>query len=1159
MKNNDLRLSSKFLFQISSYNIKLKYPVCMKKVYILTIVFFLFYFKGITQELPQLAPVSPNSASLARFGSYAVNTNLGRANITVPIYTLKIGDLQLPISLDYNSSGIRLNDRASWVGLGWNLQAGGAIIRNIKGIPDGYGNTRENITNLEFNENNFNYLYDVFRGFDDDKPDKYILNAFGINASFYFIERNGIEEIVFENNNSIKITSTGSPYYGFHVIVEDGTELLFNDSEISKLPPPTAYMSYHRDATTSYYLTEIVSSNKKDTIHFEYKTHKSFEIPVETSSAMDFNHGGFIKLLLNNNLWNNRVEIDKKYLDKIVFNNGYIKFESLLDRIDLTQEYRLDNLKVYSKTSVGTEKLIKEIHLEHSYYIRGSEPEPNNFDKLAKVKSLKLESLTIGALVNIDSQKFKFEYDEQSLPSRGSYKQDFWGYINSNSSQTLIPPTTFTTHQADYVPEFNTHSAGDADRNADPIKMKSGILTKIIYPTGGFTEFEFEANQYEVTENTPTYITKSKNIQGIGSGDCNGCFSNGKQSLTFSIDENPLGPPSDGMLTIAFTDAYSGAGRNSYGSFNGTKYYRDISSDGYPYTIHSIPIQLSTFWSHTIEAEEFGHGSNPPSNVPSVSVIVSWKEKTGSSSIAETKYIGGLRIKSIKNYDGITLLPVSVKNYTYDFPNVINPQKEGFVKKYVGSPNMLKAILSSTPYFENGIDLLPAIEYGIVTEYDTNTNGIDIGKKVYTYENISVERDLEDTREIYKHPLFDISSFTPHTTFGSIMYEVMYNEDIADNIIKPYNHGSIKKIEFFNNDTIINEETIYKLIREEVYDYKTVDESSFKLNYIYSLWPPNNWNTSVDPYGETSDMNSLNFYFKTRKVYLGKKLLTSKIERQYGTNGENSIEIITSFKYNSDYLLKEKQITNSKGNKSIYKTYYPDDITSKSTLYGSPITDLEKIAIDKLKKANLHQITIPIQVDTYQDLDEDGIADSNELLSIQRTNYKDRGGDIVLPESIETLKGVYNASNNTLMNRIIYNDYYANGNVKEVYKADGVHIVYIWGYNEEYPIAKLENAKTIDFTPDQNNKILAVKSASDIDSNTTTEDTLRTKLESLRAVFSNAMVTTYTYDPLVGVTSITDTRGETIYYEYDDFNRLKNIKNSDGHILSENEYHYKGE
>jgi YD repeat-containing protein len=68
---------------------------------------------------------------------------------------------------------------------------------------------------------------------------------------------------------------------------------------------------------------------------------------------------------------------------------------------------------------------------------------------------------------------------------------------------------------------------------------------------------------------------------------------------------------------------------------------------------------------------------------------------------------------------------------------------------------------------------------------------------------------------------------------------------------------------------------------------------------------------------------------------------------------------------------------------------------------------------------------------------------------------------------------------------------------------------------------------------------------------------LRAKLQKLRDDFPNAQVTTYTYDPLIGVTSITDPKGYTIYYEYDEFNRLKQVKDADGNILSNNQYNYK--
>ena len=111
-------------------------------------------------------------------------------------------------------------------------------------------------------------------------------------------------------------------------------------------------------------------------------------------------------------------------------------------------------------------------------------------------------------------------------------------------------------------------------------------------------------------------------------------------------------------------------------------------------------------------------------------------------------------------------------------------------------------------------------------------------------------------------------------------------------------------------------------------------------------------------------------------------------------------------------------------------------------------------------------------------------------------------------------------------------------------------MAYVWGYNGEYPVAKIENA-TIQEVADVFG--LSISGLTNfLESNPGTIDFLRSSL-------TDALVTYYEYDPLVGVTSITDPRGYTTYYEYDDFNRLKAVKDADGKILSQNEYHYKGQ
>lgn len=77
-----------------------------------------------------IIPPSPNAAALGKFGSMPVSLHTGTPNISIPLYTLRGRELAVPISLDYHASGIKLEEVASNVGLGWSLSAGGADYTN---------------------------------------------------------------------------------------------------------------------------------------------------------------------------------------------------------------------------------------------------------------------------------------------------------------------------------------------------------------------------------------------------------------------------------------------------------------------------------------------------------------------------------------------------------------------------------------------------------------------------------------------------------------------------------------------------------------------------------------------------------------------------------------------------------------------------------------------------------------------------------------------------------------------------------------------------------------------------------------------------------------------------------------------------------------------
>lgn len=131
------------------------------------------------------------------------------------------------------------------------------------------------------------------------------------------------------------------------------------------------------------------------------------------------------------------------------------------------------------------------------------------------------------------------------------------------------------------------------------------------------------------------------------------------------------------------------------------------------------------------------------------------------------------------------------------------------------------------------------------------------------------------------------------------------------------------------------------------------------------------------------------------------------------------------------------------------------------------------------------------------------------------------------------------------------------GNVEEYKTKEGMVVSQIWGYNDSKLVAELKNvsyatieASTIAAVAIANIKNHSVAGNYD-------EIALQTTLNSLRDILPEAYVTTYTYKPLVGITSITDANGRKEIYQYDSFNRLWRVLNHEGLITKEYYYHIK--
>jgi hypothetical protein len=146
---------------------------------------------------------------------------------------------------------------------------------------------------------------------------------------------------------------------------------------------------------------------------------------------------------------------------------------------------------------------------------------------------------------------------------------------------------------------------------------------------------------------------------------------------------------------------------------------------------------------------------------------------------------------------------------------------------------------------------------------------------------------------------------------------------------------------------------------------------------------------------------------------------------------------------------------------------------------------------------------------------------------------------------------------NTVSTEITYDQYDSKGNLLQYTTKDGISTAIIWGYNSTQPIAKIVGA-----TYAQVSSLAAeIISASDSDISSATEQTLIDKLDIFRkqSALSSAQITTYTYDPLIGVTSITPPSGIREVYLYDSANRLKEIRenNASGKLIKEFKYNYK--
>lgn len=397
----------------------------------------------------------------------------------------------------------------------------------------------------------------------------------------------------------------------------------------------------------------------------------------------------------------------------------------------------------------------------------------------------------------------------------------------------------------------------------------------------------------------------------------------------------------------------------------------------------------------------------------------------------------------------------------------------------------------------------------------------------------------------------------------------------------------IKKIEYFENNTIVNSET-------KQYYYQKFDDNNMPSGYANEL----NENSGVI-YKNVKEVKGNNggytqYYFKTLDSYpenidANGKLKT--LDLKYANILENGLlhktevydknnSMVTS--ETNDYEFYELTGLNDYGKNAIIKKHI---ISSKNILPSGTITQINESVRDtrdfniSYKKTTEPDGDITEEYITYPwsiSLEDPRLLNAGIKDIPLRVEVKKNGNTIAKAETKYENPAHFFATSqwsslpdnfSQAIKNISYDIYDDKGNLVQYATFPevggvGKPTTVIWGYNQTMPIAKIEGAKLSDIP---SSLITAIVNASNEDANASEategakEKTLIDALNTFRNDPSLAefIVTGYTYDLLIGITNTISPNGMMEIYNYDTSNRLEKILDVNGNTIKEFKYNYK--
>jgi YD repeat-containing protein len=1088
--------------------------------------------------LPKIIPPSPEAASLGKYGDLPVSLNNGSVNVTIPLYTIQGKETSLPIALNYSSSGIRVEEVASWAGLGWSTEAGGVITRAMRGLPDEGPNgffIRYNqwlqlkdqpYTTRDSDDPRYIFEDRVAYGQYDLEPDMFYFNFAGYSGRF-ILRKDAISQTlvpVIIPYQSLKIETTLLNQIGqtmaWTITSPDGTRYLFEikDAEVTQSSAGT-YAS-------AWYLSKIISANSKDVVSFQYASNELgnpttldpfTSVTLQKSNCLGADCSACMEPLSPPSPVFTDVLIRTKRLEKINYQDLEVEFISDGNRTDLDPMFsppgrRLLSVRINKHTS-STPINLKTFQFSYGYFDSGEQ-----FGK-----RLRLESI-----LEAGKKPYQFIYNSTAMPSYHSYAKDHWGYYNGAHSNLSLLPGLSPSETG-----FDPHPVIGANREANPIYAKACTLEKIVYPTGGSTSFEYESNTVAQSREVNAAVTAS--VSG-------GNTTTGMNAKELAIrthyaasDMDMVNPPRVKIQEITFLQGTQATIM--------VKVTNNLTGGALPQPILEAhiysgnqtldpdnPLRLYQTQSTLTDSQYFPAGTYTIAAIASqanvkIDITVSY-----STIINDQNYtVGGLRIAKMVDYDGLHNDKKTISEYKYvsnyiDYMKGLTPLQTSSqlfstinYKKRTPCGNLVIAA--------SNVNTFTTIEGGFIgyNEVAVVKNGGSSGITVYKYLNSPADyarsQLLEQTQ--YDNQYKQVNQVLNEYSVGEYMISSLPKTRIEANGTRvragfsPV--GSIQGCVCREGGTASN------------YHVFDIDQKSYATSFVY---------------------------------------LKRSDEKRFDQNDPNKFtQITTRFEYEGirnevapenrhTQLSKEIQEVNS-GERIIKHRLYPFD-------YLSQQADGTILA---LRNKNMQQTLV--QQTTIREKVNGSTVSSQQVIGSTITRFQQNANDQILPQQVLEFESVVAPSvtdanafptyipingtpTNGFSSRLLFERYDQKGNLLQVRQKDGIAISYLWGYDGRYPIAEIKNA---DYT-----EILSALGMTEQQVNALTdESTIRSAMNTLRLNLKKAMVTSFTHDPLVGITTQTGPDGITVLYEYDELQRLKVVKDQQGNIVKRYQYHYSGQ